>query len=183
MEQILLSILVLTIPERAKKLQRLMDRLRPQLTESVELIIKENAAVADGGPTIGENRNEALADAVGDYVCFVDDDDMISQDYVELLLSAIETEPDVVGLTGHYICGGNRPEVFIHSIENKEWLTKNGVHLRPPNHLNAIRRDIALEVGYPAKNHGEDFDFSMSVAPRLKTEVMPKGILYYYLKG
>ncbi|MFH1718521.1 MAG: glycosyltransferase family A protein [Planctomycetota bacterium] len=159
-----------------------MDRLRPQLAESVELIIKENAAVADGGATIGENRNEALADAIGDYVCFVDDDDLVSEDYVARILAAIETCPDVVGLTGHYICGANKPELFVHSIRYKEWLTVDGVHQRMPNHINAIRRDLVMQVKYPPKNHGEDFDFSMSVAPLLKTEVMPEEILYYYIK-
>jgi len=86
-----LSILILTIQARNKKLKRLEDILRPQLTEEVELIIKENLAHADGGPIIGANRNEALSDAIGDYVCFVDDDDIVPDYYVEEILKAIES--------------------------------------------------------------------------------------------
>lgn len=184
MSDVKLSILILTIPSRSDKLERLMKILRPQLPVdgSVELIIKENAAIADGGPTIGENRNAALADAIGDYVCFIDDDDMVCTEYVQQILKAIETTPDVVGLKGHYICGGNKPELFVHSIQYSEWKTVDGVHQRMPNHLNAIRRELAIQVGYPAKNHGEDHDFSMAVRPLLKSEIMPEPILYFYLK-
>lgn len=179
-----LSILVLTIPSRKRKLTHLESILRPQLPAdgSVELIIKENAAIADGGPTIGENRNAAVEDAIGDYVCFVDDDDVVAPDYVEHILRAIETAPDVVGLKGHYICGNNKPELFIHSIQYKEWRTVNQVHERMPNHLNPVKRELALQVKYPPMNHGEDHDYSQRLLPLLTTEVLVEPIMYFYVK-
>ena len=207
--QVKLSILIITMPNRADKLQRLMDVLRPQLPEdgSVELIVKEELNANDGGPTIGANRNAAVDDARGEYVSFIDDDDMVPEYYVEKILEAIGKEagnpndlpegsnghytgskitfanhPDVVGFRGHYILGQNKPELFIHSIKYKEWITVDGVHQRCPNHLNPVKRTIALQVPYPDKNYGEDMDYSMRLLPLLHTEVMIDGIMYFYLK-
>ena len=203
-----LSILIITIPERADKLQRLMDVLRPQIPgdNSVEVLVKEELPSGDGGPTIGANRNAAVADAIGDYVCFVDDDDMVAKDYIERIFKALDQHligtainvveigpvslvdaikqgsPDVVGINGHYIVGDKKPELFIHSIKYKQWRTEDGVHYRCPNHLNPVKRELSLQVKFPEKDHGEDTDYSMRLRPLLKTEVMVDGILYFYLK-
>ena len=161
-----------------------MAVLRPQLPvdESVEMIIKEELPVDQGGPTIGANRNAALADSTGEYICFVDDDDLVPEYYVERILNAIETKPDVIGIKGHYIVGDGKPQLFVHSMQFKEWLTVDGVHQRCPNHLNPVKRELALQVPYNEKNHGEDQDYSMALLPLLKTEVMVEGLMYFYLK-
>ena len=204
-----LSILIITIPSRAEKLQRLLDVLRPQLPtdQSVEVIIKEELPANDGGPTVGANRNAAMADATGDYVCFIDDDDMVPGNYVDNILGAIGKEAgnpndlpegsnghytgdiinfaernDVVGIRGHYILGHNKPELFIHSLDYNEWKTVDGVHKRCPNHLNPVKREIALQVPFPEKNYREDMEYSMALLPLLKTQVMVEGIMYFYLK-
>lgn len=192
--------------------------LRPQLPVdgSVEIICKEELPVVHGGPTIGANRNAAVADAIGEYVCFIDDDDMVRADYVERILKAInpnrsaleydsfyimdkeygyqlitigdmdswDFSPDVVGFKGHYIVGEARPQLFVHSMQYKEWTTVGAVHQRCPNHLNPVKRELALQVPYPEKNHGEDQDYSMALLPLLKTEVMIDDcIMYFYLKN
>jgi len=206
-----LSILIITLPSRADKLQKLLDVLHPQLPSdgSVELIVKEELHYNDGGPTLGANRNAAVADATGDYACFVDDDDMVPEYYVARILGAIKLRattpptkvahspdpndiipmayvsehPDVVGIQGHYILGQNKPELFIHSIKYKEWITVDGIHQRCPNHLNPVKRELALQVPYPEKNYGEDMDYAMRLLPLLKTEVMIDDcIMYFYLK-
>jgi len=41
--------------------------------------------------TIGAKRNQLLHRAKGDYVAFVDDDDLVSSDYVNKVLSAVST--------------------------------------------------------------------------------------------
>jgi len=179
-----LSILIITIPSRAEKLQRLLDVLRPQLptNQSVEVIIKEELPANDGGPTVGANRNAAVADASGDYVCFIDDDDMVSEHYIKCFLEAIKTNPDVVELRGDYTLGNNPPERFIHSIRFSEWKTVDGVHQRTPNHLNCVKRSLALQVPFPEKNYGEDFDYSLALRPLLKTEAELTEVIYLYLK-
>jgi hypothetical protein len=54
------------------------------------------------------------------------------------------------------------------------------VYYRCPNHLNPIKREIALQVMFPELSRGEDRDFSMRVKRLLKKEEYIDGIIYFY---
>lgn len=209
MNDVILSILILTIPGREDKLKRITDLLQLQLPpdNSVELIITEEAAMADGGPNRGTRRNEALELVAAEYVAFIDDDDLVSSDYVEKILKALKDKPDVVGMKGLYcpnsrqpgpndtygtssiiyndqdiIIIGDKPQTFIHSIQYNEWKTVDGIHQRCPNHLNPVKLEIARKVKFPDMDHGEDEKYSMALREHLKTEAMIECPIYYYLK-
>lgn len=208
MNEPLLSILICHIPSRTEKLKRLMKILNPQIPSDmfVEVIIQEESPQANGGPTIGANRNELILKAHGKYVCFVDDDDTVVDSYVKDILTAIKSPfgtgrkmdsgqfiegkepiinlddgPDVIGMKGHYHAGG-KTQVFIHSLKYDKWFTEKDVFYRPPNHLNPIRRTIALRVSFPYVNHGEDHEYSMAARELLRTEVMIDKVIYHYHK-
>ena len=69
-----LSILTVTLKQRMPVFENLARVLKTQANSSVEML-----AVCDSGEkTIGAKRNELLEAAKGDYVVFVDDDDMVS---------------------------------------------------------------------------------------------------------
>ena len=160
-----LSILVCSLESRADKLDRLMGALTPQLTTEVEVLTHVDA----GEASIGKKRNELMEAALGDYVTYVDDDDMVSEDYVEKILTGII-----------YFANG-RSAIFDHSIEHEEWKTgPDGIYYRTPNHLNAIKRSIASKVVFEDLNFGEDKRFSDKVKPFLRTEVRIPGEIYYY---
>ena len=203
-----LSILILTIPERAKKLKRLMDVLRPQIPEdgSVEVIVKEELHHDHGGPTIGANRNAALADAAGDYVCFIDDDDLVPDYYIDRILKAIEPSKSCADYASCYVIStkagyrnvtladletwefspdviGLKGQHFISSMKFKEWKTEDHVRQQCPSCLNPIKREIALQVPYPDKNLDADKEYSMALLPLLKTEVLIDDcVMYFYMK-
>ena len=170
-----LSILICTLTERKALLKRLMDCLDPQLTSSVEVLTWEDNRQL----TTGAKRNILLGGAEGDYISFIDDDDLVSNDYVPKILTAIEDRPDCCSLQGEITIKGKK-RIFIHSLQYDKWFEKDGVYYRCPNHLNAIRRDIALDVGFPEKDVGEDQDFSMKVYPLLNTQTAIRGTIYYY---
>lgn len=173
-----LSILVPTLPERTHFLRRLRMLLEPQMRgRPVELLLDERPRPVP----IGTKRNALLDRARGDYVAFVDDDDLVSGNYVRDVLEAVKTSPDCVGLNGIITFDGKNPRKFIHTIECKEWHEKDGIYYRMPNHLNPIRRDLALAVRFPAgSNFGEDHDFSKRIQSSLKSEVMVRQPLYFY---
>ena len=76
---------------------------------------------------------------------------------------------------------GAKPEIFRHSIYFDGWYTKEGIHYRTPNHLSAVKREIALQVGFVSKNVGEDHDYSKRLRPLLKKEVsVGEKPLYFY---
>jgi GT2 family glycosyltransferase len=171
-----LSILTTTLEKRKDVFANLVKALNAQSDNRVEML----ANLDEGGKSIGAKRNELLAAAKGDYVVFVDDDDMVSPYYVSSILTALERDPDCCGLEGIITIRPTGPRKFIHSIKYQDWYEKDGIYYRCPNHLNPIKRQIALDVGFPDVSYQEDKDFSMRLKGKLLTEVYIDHPLYYY---
>lgn len=132
---------------------------------------------------IGVKRNRLLQAAYGEYVCFIDDDDNIAENYIKLVRGGIDNNTDCCSLLGIITFDGHRPQEFRHSIKYKRYEEVDGVFLRYPNHLNTIRTSIAKKFTFPETNHGEDTDWATQIfnSGLLKTEHEIKDILYYYL--
>jgi len=153
-----------------------MGLLNPQIVPGVEVLINSDAMVK----TIGEKRNDLLDAAKGDYVCFVDDDDRVSDQYVSLLLEALSTGPDCVGINGVMYDKGRFRKPFSHSIKHRGWYEDGELFYRTPNHWNPIRRELACKVRFKPINYGEDQDYSVRIFPLLKTEVYVEAPVYFY---
>lgn len=128
-----LSILIPTIPKRKEMFEKLWIKLLKQKApydEEVELISWES-----GKPTIGSKRNALLGWAKGKYVCFIDDDDRIADNYIDLLMEGIKKDVDCCSLTGVITTDGKKPQIFEHSIKYKEWATKDENHPIPLPYL------------------------------------------------
>jgi len=172
-----LSILICHIYERKKQLQRLLQILTPQKTDEVEILFETD----NKKMSIGEKRNRLLEVAKGEYVVFIDDDDVVSADYVKKILEAIKTKPDCCSLIGEiYFRSKNIRRKFIHSMDYYKWEKQGEVYLRCPNHLNPVRRDLAIQIGFQNISKGEDLDFSMRLRMILRTEVKIEGTIYFY---
>jgi len=174
------SICICTVPERKQKLNWLVDSLYRQIDHraNVEICIDDRKGIS-----IGQKRQALLERSKGHYVAFVDDDDGVCDSYVHLILEAlrINSGVDCLSLSGVLTTHGKHPERFEHSIEYTGWYTKDGVHYRTPNHLNAVRRELALQVGFVDKDFGEDKVYSDALRPLLKTEAkINEVVLYYY---
>lgn len=176
-----LSILILSIESRAELLARLLGMLNPQLTPDVELL----TSIDNGEKSIGTKRNELLDQSTGRYVCFIDDDDLVATDYVASMLGAIALDPNAVGFRLRYSVDGTFDADAIHSARNDKWETviRNGakVYLRTPNHLNPVRREIAVKHRFPEINYSEDREFSQRIMPDITTEVFINRVIYQYL--
>lgn len=147
--------------------------------DKVEIIL------AKKNQLIGDKRNELLEKSLGEYVCFVDDDDWVSRDYVKTIMESIEAnKPDCVSLRGEMTTDGQKPEIFEHSLKYDSWRTTGNPikYERYPNHLNAIRADIAKQFKFPSVSHGEDHNWSTQIhnSKLLKTEVYIDKVLYQY---
>ncbi len=171
-----LSILICSLEKRVKSREKLLSILRTQETKEVEILV----SIDNGKLTTGEKRNQLLESAAGDYISFVDDDDLVSEDYISKILAAIKSLADCCGFRGEM---SNRKGkfVFIHSLQFRSWFTKDEVYYRCPNHLSPVKRELALATGFLDTMVGEDKDFSYRLLPLLKTEEFISGILYYYI--
>lgn len=178
-----LSICIATIPGREERLRSLTETLFDQIHDyaprQVEIIVD------DGPESIGAKRQRMIEKSRGHFVAHVDDDDRVSPDYIKRIVGKLRENPttDCLSLLGVLCTRDANPEMFEHSIAHKTWYSRNGVHCRTPNHLNAIRRDIALQVGFKQLAKGEDADFSFRARDLLRNEVSTGGTpLYFYQK-
>ncbi len=179
-----LSVLICSLHSREHFLKRLEAELIRQieqyaLQDEVEILTD----IDNGQKTIGQKRNELVEKAQGKYVAFIDDDDMVSPFYLKTVLSGCKQDTDCVGLMGQMTTDGARPHTFIHSAKFKTYFEQNKVYYRPPNHLNAIKKEIAILFKFPERNFSEDTDWAMQVSRSnlIKTEASVNVILYYYL--
>jgi len=174
-----LSILIPSLEERKPKLEQLKAELANQIGKrNVEVLsLSDNRQMS-----IGQKRNMLLTQSTGEYVSFVDDDDMVSPDYIEKILNALTKNPDCSSLTGEIVFSDGYSRPFIHSLRYTQWIDdhEGKVYYRPPNHLNAVRRAIAVQVGFPPWNSGEDRSFSMGIRHFLKKEEWIEGVIYNY---
>lgn len=172
-----LSILICTLPARKEMFDALVASLQKQQTDEVEILYDQTSGVSTGA-----KRNTLLQSAKGDYVCFIDDDDTVSERYVITILNALKAKPDCCSLKGIITTDGRNVRTFEHSVAYKRYFEKDGVYYRPPNHLNAIRKDIAQRFKFPDKTFSEDTDWAMMLcrSGMLRTESKLPHAIYHY---
>jgi glycosyltransferase involved in cell wall biosynthesis len=171
-----LSILTVSLKKRSDLLKNLARVLKLQSTGDVEFL----AYVDDGEKSIGYKRNQLLESAKGDYIVFVDDDDMISPYYTQYILDAIKTNPDCCGIEGVITMENTPPRKFIHTIKCNKWYTENDIYYRCPNHLNPVKKEIALDTKFPNRSNQEDLIYSNGLKGKLLTEVYINRPIYFY---
>ena len=155
---ILWTIGILHLPKRAECYNKLIAELNKQIAannaqDKIEIVTETD----NGENSVGKKRNAVLDKAKGEYVCFIDDDDMVTPIYISKTLKALESKPDVVELVG-YLPKYDLP--FIHNLNCGGHFKKDGIQFRTPNHLNTIKTEIARQVRYPEISHGQDQDYS-----------------------
>lgn len=108
----------------------------------------------DGKLTSGVKRQIALDASSGKYICYVDDDDEVSEYYIRCLLCAAESNADILTFKLTYSTEG--------ALFKEYWtfgLYKNfrRAGLMCANHLCAWKRDIAVLVAWdPLLGYGDD---------------------------
>lgn len=176
-----INFLIPTIPGREASLTRLvnsihekMARLAPYLRYTLKLAFDTREM------SIGMKRQKLIQESEGKYSAFIDDDDEITDVYIEDLCETVQGSYSVMRLRGRI-----DPYTFTHSLENT--LTTNmargEVFLRPPNHLNPIMTDIAKLVHYRDALRGEDLDWTirMSKTGFLTTEYKTDDSRIHYI--
>lgn len=173
-----LSILICSLDERKEDLQRLVSVLKPQLNAQTEVKL----CIDNKESTTGAKRNKLLESAAGKYVVFIDDDDLVSEDYVSEILQASNYNPDAIVFKGYMTTNGTNKKKFELS-KDFPYVTQNDVYLRYPNHIVPIRSTIAKKFKFPDKVYGEDYEWATQIhkSKLIQSEVKIDKQLYYYL--
>jgi glycosyltransferase involved in cell wall biosynthesis len=172
-----LSILICSLTERRNSfLDRLLNKLEHQIhNKNVEvLIISDNSK-----RSIGKKRNDALKISNGRYVCFIDDDDLVSDDFVESILDEIfNWSPDVIVFDALITFDGQNPKLvkYGREFDHEE---RDDAYYRKPNHLMVHRKSNITEFFEDVKT-GEDDEWASRMLDRIVTQSRINKILYYY---
>lgn len=183
-----ISFLIPTIPGRESGLHNItssihekMKRIAPDLRYVIDISFDNREM------SIGAKRQKLLEGAKGKYLAFVDDDDEITDAYVEDLRECIRG-----GFHTMRLYGRMKEYTFVHSLDVKltdMMATRSSppVFQRPPNHLNPMMADIARVIPFKNAVHGEDLDWTISLfkSNMLETQYTsdPSRIHYIYNLG
>lgn len=179
-----LSILIRSIYKREAMLNSLLANIYTQIVKgsyyfSVEVLVnRDNKEI-----TSGAKANELLLAAEGKYIVFIDDDDDVAENYIELILKAIETDADCIGTCGTYSVDGGRPTRWYLSkdyIDQDDYQGSELVYLRRTNHISPVKRELALMAMFPNKSNAEDKEYSERLIKHLRTEEKILQPLYHY---
>lgn len=164
------SILIPTLCERQHKLNRLLKSIHEKCSRIAPWLKYDIQLDCDNRETsVGAKRDRLLKSAKGKYLSFIDDDDEITDAYIEDLVETIRGHFHVMRLRGKVDV-----YTFTHSIKNtlNMPMAIGDEFLRPPNHLNPMLSDIAKFIPFQNAQRGEDLDWTIRLAQTgfLKTE-------------
>jgi hypothetical protein len=156
------SILIATIQGREESLARLLASIEEKKNRICpDIRIEVNLYYDNREMSIGAKRQSLLQGSVSKYSSFVDDDDDVTDAYFEDGAACIRGNYHVARLRGQMA-----QFTFTHSIENTldGFMARNGVFVRPPNHLNVILTEVAKFVKFGDAVRGEDLDWTIRLA-------------------
>lgn len=185
--QPILSILICSLWKRAGMLATLLSSLEDQIdrleaTNKVEIRLH-----CDSGelPT-GTKRNILMEQATGVYVVYVDDDDSVSECYIEEILKAADQGCDAMAINGTILTNGKDEKRWFISKDNSYTtiMDEQGqeYYLRYQNHISPIKREIASQFKFPEKYQFEDFEWATKIRQSnlIHTEAKIEKPLYIY---
>lgn len=179
--KILLSIIIPTY-NRNESLIRLLQVLQPQITNEVEVIVVDDHSDNElklefptwlkyirleensGGASIP--RNKGLDIAKGEYITFIDSDDLVSDDYIETILEKTKEDWDFCYISWQ---GKSNKVIIRDTAPTWNCCVWNSVY----------KRDLIGDKRFdPKLKMAEDYDFNRKVRNGKKANITK--ILYYY---
>ena len=188
MNRMKVSILICTIPEPYRDsfyIGRLMDILQPQITDEIELLIESD----EKQMTVGQKRNKLLSMTKGERIIFVDDDDLVTDNYVEKLLEYCNLDFDCIAIGVEMTKNGQNKSIYDYSyktnINTRERDRKSPkfgqrVYGRMPDHLCLWKTEVARRCQFPDRNLGEDHEWAEQQILKGYTLHLTDEIIYHY---
>jgi glycosyltransferase involved in cell wall biosynthesis len=179
----ILSILIcaVEIEERQIKLKKLISELHKQISKNYAEEIVEILIDADNmTKSVGQKRNDLINKAKGHFVCFIDDDDFITENYLSTILHHLNIGIDIllIGIS-HIENGINKtkilPSLFIDNLTTNDVVFKtNHFHLCPH------KKSIAELISFDCVNFAEDMIYSQKMVKHISNHAVISDPIYIY---
>lgn len=151
--------------------ERFMFREFPQIESPVKVINQVNKGLSSA-------RNTGIMNATGDYCFFLDADDILKENAIEILSSQIQqTNADVIA-PSFKTFGKHNQEVILDAFTIDQFKEANRL-----GYCSLIKRSVLLEVGgySPKMTWGyEDYHLWFNLISKGKTFVVLKDVLVLY---
>lgn len=181
----IISICIPTVIGREESFDKLITEINRQIIEleaekKIEVIFyKDNKEIS-----IGEKRDKLYKRCKGKYSVQIDDDDMISPNYIENILKASQSDTDCITYMESCDINGKKSK-SLFTLKYPGWtdlkIPVNGcIRVRTPFFKTPIKTKICKKIGVKDMRFGEDHDFAKRIYGNLISEYFINEDLYYY---
>ncbi len=166
----------------------LLDRLAPQITKDVEVLLIDDGSrqpvrtdhkwctvIRQKNQGVSSARNVGIDKAKGDYISFIDSDDLVSEDFVSKIIEKTKEKPDII-------------EFSWKSLNDNMWRCDQKLHSdkdRLPNPsvcTRVFKRSLIGDTRFNTrKDSTEDEDFSRKIGYRGNEDSIKVGIITDYM--
>lgn len=180
-----LGVLIATVEERKEQFDILQSKFSYQ-SENIDVILISDCDNKE--KSIGKKRQNLLEAAKNmncEWIVFFDDDDLPSENYIQLILDTINSNPDIdcIGINGTMTTNGSNPQTWCHVL-GEIWRDGSSrdkfTYYRPIIHFNPVKLELALKAGFKDMRYGEDRDYSDRLNPLLKKMAYIEQPLFHY---
>ena len=177
-------ILIPSVVDRGEKLQRLIDVLAPQVEKykgDIEVVILWNNYERE----LSELRQLMIETATADYTNFIDDDDLVSEDYCDQIYPYLDGKVDYIGFRLAFYQNNVKQKPVIHSLTCEKWEDNGEGFYRRGTLINPTKRTLMLKAGFKNSDYRkgvpEDTAYAANIDPLLKTEHFVDSEVHIYL--
>lgn len=186
----ILSILIATIPERSKMFTALFNEVHRQIEYmdtfhqtlgKIEVIVDDSKKFLEGGLSIGKKREALVKRSIGKYLCFLDDDESISPNYVETLVRLCQHDRDVCTfkniskMDNYWMIVDMSIHYSMNDPANPSFMVR-----RRPWHICPVRSSFAKLHHFEDSSYGEDFHWMERVLTHCTSEAKSEAVLHQY---
>lgn len=187
-----------------KTIERCIDSILHSATEDVEIIVVDDCSIDNSfeickqkysnkiklfknnfnkGPSF--SRNKGMESADGEYICFVDSDDYVSEDYCKVLLENIKSKQDIYFFDYDRKGRKESDEKFpLCRRERIVFLIENNLFSSSWNKI--FRKSLIWDSGQTmcfniSKKYGEDEEFYINLFNKIETMQYISKRIYFYI--
>ncbi len=181
-----LSILIPSVPaRRGTYQQKILDQLEGQLEKNGRQDVEILVLYDNKKRKVGEKRQDLLNLARGEFLVFIDDDDRVSDNYIDKILQKIDEDKsiDCIVFDTLYSRMGGSKMLCKYGVEyeyNHASPEQNRVWTGKPAHTMVYKSSLAKSVVYKSVNFGEDVDWVIRASKLIKKQSRIDEVLYFY---